>query len=147
MKFFSPGNRELQISKVTQSPLYSYHLFKHLFHTLLYKAFKCCRVMRGEGIMHKWGDHLITYSHDQQQFNVRELIKHWYIFSNQTDVNRDCFLSPDNGNTGEPVLWRLVINTLRLFSLKAKDQTWFVFSCSFIGNFSRVLLKIVGRTH
>lgn len=47
----------------------------------------------------------ITYSHDQQQFNVRELIKHRYIYSNQTDVNGDCFFSLDNEITGEPALW------------------------------------------
>lgn len=50
----------------------------------------------------------ITYSHDQQQFNVRELIKHWNIFSNQTDVNGDCFLCLGNENTEEPALRWLV---------------------------------------
>lgn len=52
--------------------------------------------MRGEGMqcINELND-----SHDQQQFNVRELIKHWYIFSNQTDVNGDCFPSLGNENT------------------------------------------------
>lgn len=55
----------------TQSPLYSFHMFKQLFHTLLYNALKSRRVMRGEGMQCINEESRITYSHDQQQFNVR----------------------------------------------------------------------------
>lgn len=67
--------------------------------------------MRGERMQCIREETRITYSHDQQQFNVRELIKHWYIFSNQTDVNGDCFVCLGNGNSGEMELWWPVGNT------------------------------------